>query len=88
MCPTRLVTLRGDLGWPARSLDLSICDFFLWDYLKEKVFKHRPHTLEELKTRIREEIASIPVDMCQKVVENFKNTSINASLLEVIILLM
>jgi len=34
---------------------------------------YRPHTLEELKTRIREEIAAIPVDMCQKAVENFRN---------------
>lgn len=73
MFPARLVSLRGDLGWPARSPDLSICDFFLWGYLKEKVFKHRPHTLEELKTRIREEIATIPVDMCQKAVESFRN---------------
>jgi hypothetical protein len=31
--PGRLVSLRGDMGWPARSPDLSICDFFLWGYL-------------------------------------------------------
>ena len=47
--------------------------FFPVRLLKEKVFKHRPHTLEELKTRIREEIAAIPIDMCQKAVENFRN---------------
>lgn len=73
MFPTHLVSLRGDLRWPARSPDLSICDFFLWGYLKEKVFKHRPHTLEELKDRIREEIGAIPVEMCQNAVENFRN---------------
>ena len=29
MFPRRLVSLRGDLGWPVWSPDLSICDFFL-----------------------------------------------------------
>jgi hypothetical protein len=32
--PNRLISMRGDLTWPARSLDLSVCDFFLWGYLK------------------------------------------------------
>lgn len=73
MFPARLVSLRGDVGWPARSPDLSICDFFLWGYLKEKVFKHRPHTLDELKVRIREEIRAIPIQMCRKAVESFRN---------------
>ena len=40
MFPGRLISLRGDEEWPARSPDLSPCDFFLWGYLKEKVFKH------------------------------------------------
>jgi hypothetical protein len=26
----RLISLRGDIPWPARSPDLSPCDFFLW----------------------------------------------------------
>lgn len=73
MFPGRLVSLRGDVGWPARSPDLSICDFFLWGYLKEKVFKTRPHTLQELKERIIEEVNATPRDMCQQAVQNFRN---------------
>ncbi|XP_039294955.1 uncharacterized protein LOC120353834 [Nilaparvata lugens] len=73
MFPGRLISLRGDVKWPARSPDLSVCDFFLWGYLKEKVFKHRPHTLEELKEKIREEIQALPVAICQNAFENFKN---------------
>lgn len=73
MFPARLVSLRGDVGWPARSPDLSMCDFFLWGYLKEKVFKHRPHTLEELKNRIIEETSAIPLEMCRKAAQNFRN---------------
>ena len=59
--------------WPPRSPDLSICDFFLWGYLKEKVFRSRPHNLEELKMRIREEIAAIPLEMCRRAAENFRH---------------
>jgi hypothetical protein len=28
-----VVSLRGDIGWPQHSPDLTLCDFFLWGYL-------------------------------------------------------
>jgi hypothetical protein len=59
MFPGRLISLRGDVGWLARSPDLSPCGFFLWGYLKEKVFKHHPRSFEDLKERIRHEINAI-----------------------------
>jgi hypothetical protein len=34
MFPERVTSLRGELPWPARSPDLSACDYFLWKYLK------------------------------------------------------
>ncbi|XP_031357888.1 uncharacterized protein LOC116181640 [Photinus pyralis] len=71
--PERLVSLRGDVGWPARSPDLSICDYFLWGYLKEKVFKRRPHTIAELRQRIIEEVNAIPRDICARATENFRH---------------
>jgi hypothetical protein len=71
--PGRLVSLRGDVGWPARSPDLSICDFFLWGYVKEKVFKYRPHTLPELKERIIEAVNAIPREMCERAVQSFND---------------
>ncbi|KAK8402566.1 hypothetical protein O3P69_000747 [Scylla paramamosain] len=73
MFPARLVSRRGDVEWPPGSPDLSICDFFLWGYLKEKVFRGRPNNLEELKMRIREEIAVIPLEMCRRAAENFRH---------------
>ena len=73
MFPSRLVSRWGDVEWPPRSPDLSICDFFLWGYLKEKVFKHRPRNLEELKMHIRDEIAAIPPEMCRRAAENFRH---------------
>ena len=72
MFPGRLISLRGDVGWPARSPDLSPCDFFLWGYLKEKVFKHRPRSLEDLKERIRQEIDVIPPEITRRVMKNFR----------------
>ena len=51
MFPGCLISLRGDVGWPARSPDLNPCDFFLWGYLKENVLKHRPRSLEDLKEK-------------------------------------
>ena len=72
MFPSRLVSLRGDIGWPARSPDLTPCDFFLWGYLKAEVYKHRPQTLKALKDAIREEVAAIPPEMTNIVMENFR----------------
>ena len=36
--PGHLISLRGDISWPARLPDLNPCDFFLWGYLKSKVY--------------------------------------------------
>ncbi|KAF2353035.1 hypothetical protein FHG87_016209 [Trinorchestia longiramus] len=68
MVPARLVSRRGDVEWPPRSPDFIIYDFFPWGYLKEKVFRSRPHNLEELKMRIREEIVAMPLEMCRRAI--------------------
>ena len=47
---------RGSIEWPARSPDLSPLDFFLWGYLKDKVYSRNLHTLEELRNAITSEI--------------------------------
>lgn len=73
MFPERLISLRGDITWPARSPDIAPCDFFLWGYLKAEVFKHRPTTLLQLKNCIRQEIAQIPLAMLERVMGSFQN---------------
>jgi hypothetical protein len=45
--------------WPPRSPDLTPCDFYLWESLKDKVCKTNSHTLEELRNNIRREISAI-----------------------------
>lgn len=48
----RVVALRHDVEWPPRSPDLTPCDFFLWGYLKQKVFATPPQDLQDLRRRI------------------------------------
>ncbi|KAJ4435591.1 hypothetical protein ANN_18207 [Periplaneta americana] len=57
---------NGDIPWPARSPDLSVCDFFLWGHLKNNVYRTRPANIAELKQRIKDEITGIPRDMIQR----------------------
>ena len=66
----RLISRFGDIPWPPRSPDLTACDFFLWGYLKHKVFATRPDNLDTLKQRIRNEIRAIPDAMRMRVMEN------------------
>jgi len=54
MFPQHVVSRFGDVPWPPRSPDLSACDFFLWGYLKSKVYIRKPRTVEGLKVSIRE----------------------------------
>ena len=70
--PRHLISLRGDIGWPAHSPDLNSCDFFLWGYLKLKVSSNRPQSIEQLKDAIRQEIIAIPQEMICRVKDNFR----------------
>ena len=46
------------IPWTARSSDLSVCDFFLWGYLKSKVNLMKPRDINELKYAIKGEITA------------------------------
>ena len=63
-----LISLRGDISWPARSPDLTPCDFFLWSYLKAKVYARRTGTIEQLKEAIWQELTA----MTRKAMYNFR----------------
>ena len=53
----QVISYFGDVPWPPRSPDLTAPDFFLWGYLKRKVYSNRPTDLHTLKENTREEIA-------------------------------
>ena len=70
MFPQHVTSRGGNVPWPARSPDLSTCGYFLWGYLKRKVFISKPRTTAELKQRIKEEIVAISEQMTCQVMEN------------------
>jgi hypothetical protein len=58
----KVISHFGNIPWPARSPDLMVPDLFLWVYLKEQVYRNRPHTTQDLKRAIQDEIALINQD--------------------------
>ena len=53
----------GPTSWPPRSPDVTPLDFFLWGYVKTKVFTEEIADIEELKTRITHAVASVTPQM-------------------------
>jgi len=49
--------------WPPRLPDLMPPDYFLWGYLKGKVYQNKPRTIDALKANITEEIQAVTVDV-------------------------
>ena len=67
----RLISRHCENVWPPYSPDLNPCDFYLWGYLKSKVYSDPiPKTCEELKRNIRREIRKIKRETLTKVSNN------------------
>lgn len=69
----RWIGRRGYIEWPARSPDLTPMDFFLWGYLKDRVFKTKPQNVEEMRQRIQDECDNIPAEYFVNAIESFYN---------------
>uniref|UniRef100_A0A0N5C3F4 HTH_7 domain-containing protein n=1 Tax=Strongyloides papillosus TaxID=174720 RepID=A0A0N5C3F4_STREA len=61
---------KGAVLWPPRNPDLTVCDYFLWGYLKQKVYSHKINNLNELKSIISEKIKKIPIDFIGRSIDN------------------
>ena len=59
----RWIGRRGPIEWAARSPDLTPLDFFLWGYVKQKVYRHNIKNLDDLRQIITETIKSISSDV-------------------------
>ena len=71
--PQKWLGRCGPIQWPPRSPDLTACDYFLWGFLKEKVYKHNlEHNVEILKQKIREAVAEINQQMIYSVYSEFR----------------
>jgi len=67
--PGRWLGQRGLQEWPARSPDLTPCDFFLWGCAKEEEYRKKSRTIEQLEDWIRNVITIVPHDFLQKTVD-------------------
>lgn len=67
-----VISRFGDIAWPARSPDLAVPDFFLWGFLKDRVFRRSTMTIQELKQAIVDEVAAIDEDLRRRVYGNFR----------------
>ena len=87
--PGKVVSKKGDILWPPHSPDLAICDFFLWSYLKNSIWKvpvdDQPKNLAQLREAIIAACHRVDRDMisrsfdamlshCRKCIENDGHT--------------
>jgi hypothetical protein len=61
----------GPINWSARSPDLTPLDFFVWGYLKHKVFQHKIDNLEHLMEIIIRECKNITPQQLKNSIKNF-----------------
>ncbi|KAJ4434230.1 hypothetical protein ANN_22778 [Periplaneta americana] len=60
-------THNGPTRWPPRSPDITPLDFFLWGYVKNKVYTgHKIRDLQQLRGRIRDAVNSVTPEMLRK----------------------
>ena len=67
-----VISRFGDIAWPARSPDLTVPDFSMWGFLKDRVFQWCIMTIQELKKAIVDEVAAIDEDLRRRVYGNFQ----------------
>ena len=63
----------GGMDWPPYSPDLNPCDFFLWGYLKDRVYRGNPQTIDALKEAITSEIQAIEPSTLHNVIQGFES---------------
>ncbi|KYN17065.1 hypothetical protein ALC57_10664 [Trachymyrmex cornetzi] len=73
--PKRWIGRRGYIEWPARSPDLNSLDYFLWGYLKGKIYNTKPRNLNDLRQRIINEFRTISCEFCRNAVSFYNRLS-------------
>lgn len=57
--PNQWIGNQGVVPWPARSPDLSPLDYFLWGFLKNRLFKNVPHDINNLRQNLILEVTAL-----------------------------
>ena len=61
-----VIALNHPIEWPPRSPDLTPCDYFLWGYMKSKVFCSPPVSINDLRNRITHAFDNLKAETCQE----------------------
>lgn len=68
----RWIGRSGPTEWPPRSPDLTINDFWLWSYMRDKVYKEpRANTVQELAQKCEYEFNQIDHNMIERCFSDF-----------------
>ncbi len=62
-----------NLPWPPYSPDLTLCDFFLWGWIKSQVYTTPIANLDELQARIELAFANLSTQMTSRAVRSYKS---------------
>ena len=68
----QVISRFGDIEWSARLTNLSKLDFLLWRYLKGRVYRENPKTLDQLQEVIQTEIRLIRPEMISAVMKTMR----------------
>jgi hypothetical protein len=58
--------------WPPHSPDINLYDFFLWGFMKDKLYSRKPGSVMELRAMIIQLCCTISEDLCRKVITNMQ----------------
>jgi len=70
--PGKWIGRRGAIEWAPRSPDLTPLDFYLWGYLKQKVYSSPVKDLNELRERISDHVQLIESETLDRVFLNIE----------------
>lgn len=61
-----------NMPWPPRSPDMTPCDFFLWGFIKSRVYRTQPTNMADLKAKIAAAFKEVTPDMLEKSLLSYK----------------
>ena len=63
----RWIGRGGSISWAPRSPDMTPLDFFLWGYIKSNIYNNNIKDLNDLKSKITQEIRAIEKETLKNV---------------------
>ncbi|GBM35926.1 hypothetical protein AVEN_244990-1 [Araneus ventricosus] len=64
----RVISRHFPTAWPSRSPDITACDFWLWGFLKDNIYRESSASLPDLKNSIRCYVLVISADSLRSAV--------------------